>query len=134
MAKNNVVDELDTRSFKDSAIDLMISNNAREDMEFKSHKEIENELNRELVLKALRSRGPMGATSSEIAEITKMSQVTSRKHLEDLCKIREAYKLKRGKHPKKVSFAPESSGGISWNKNIIVVSTPCFLVSCRASR
>jgi DNA-binding transcriptional ArsR family regulator len=97
MINDDIADELDTRSYKDTSIDLMIPNQKYKKMEFKSNKEIENELNKEMVLKALRSRGQIGATSSEIAEITDLSQVTARKHLEELCKIREAYKLKRGK-------------------------------------
>ncbi|DAC72517.1 MAG TPA: hypothetical protein DSN98_04830 [Thermoplasmata archaeon] len=88
--------EFDTRTFKELNIDLMnhqsISENA-----FKSQKEIDSGLNKNIVLKALRSRGLDGATCSEIAEITKLSMNTSRKYLDDLCKIREAYKLKRGK-------------------------------------
>ena len=104
MINDDIADELDTRSYKDTSIDLMIPNQKYKKMEFKSNKEIENELNKEMVLKALRSRGQIGATSSEIAEITGRSRSTESFYLNKLSDWNLINKMKLAINQKQVFF------------------------------
>ena len=62
-----------------------------------TNQDIAHDLNRDNVRSALRKAGIQGATPSEISNMVNLSHQTARKHLEELCATREAYKLRRSK-------------------------------------
>jgi hypothetical protein len=62
-----------------------------------TEQDLVHDLNRDRVRSALRKAGMKGATPSEIANMVGLSTLTARKHLEELCSTREAYRLRRGK-------------------------------------
>lgn len=59
-------------------------------------KDTRKEISRERVRKAVRDAGAeRGVTRSEVAKMTGLTRQTAGKHLEDLCRLREVYSLKR---------------------------------------
>ena len=62
-----------------------------------TQQDVMHDYNRDRVRGALRKAGVKGATPSEISSLTGLSTQTCRKHLEELCSTREAYRLRRSK-------------------------------------
>ncbi len=62
-----------------------------------TNQDVAHDFNRDKVRGALRKAGMQGATPSEIANMVGINPQTARKHLEELCATREAYKLRRSK-------------------------------------
>lgn len=91
-----ILGDLDLDMFETEELEINLDKK-RTQFTVETQQDIMHDFNRDRVRSALRKAGIKGATPSEIASMTGLSNQTARKHLDELCATREAYRLRRSK-------------------------------------